>query len=295
MPNLKGIFPPMLTPFTQDGNVDYDAFTKNVQIWANTDLAGLLVFGSNGETPYLNEEEKLKLVELTVANANGKTVMVGTGMETARDTIALTNKAADLGADCALILTPCFYDSAMKTSALAEYFTQVADGSKIPILVYNVPKFTHVNVGADLVEAVSKHPNIIGMKDSSGDAAQMAKFLSITKDRDFDILVGTAAILYPALTMGASGGVLALANCNPNECVQVYNAVQSGDHTTALEVYMRMFPVNAAVTATYGIAGLKHACTLRGFHGGYVRNPLQELGAEAKDAVEGIMKAANAL
>ena len=171
---LSGIFPPMITPFKENGEVDYEAFVYNVRKWAQTDLEGLLVLGSNSETAFLREEEKLKLVKLAAVNAPGKIIMCGTGMETAEETIELTNKAADLGADCALILTPCFYDGAMKTPALAQYFTQVADNVKIPILLYNVPKFTHVNMGADLVAQMAKHKNIIGMKDSSGDMPQFA-------------------------------------------------------------------------------------------------------------------------
>ncbi|EHF00520.1 dihydrodipicolinate synthase family protein [Enterocloster citroniae] len=289
---LKGIFPPMITPFKENGEVDYEAFTYNVKKWEKTDMDGLLVLGSNSETPFLREDEKLKLIELTVKYAGDKVVMCGTGMETAKDTIDLTNRAADLGADCALILTPCFYDAAMKTPALLEYYTTVADHVSIPILVYNVPKFTHVNVGADLISQLAKHPNIIGMKDSSGDMPQFATFKRVTAGEDFSIFVGTASALYPALALGAAGGILALANCNPEECVEVYKKYGKGDMEGALKTFQRVFPINTAVTATYGIAGLKHACTVQGYCGGFVRKPLMELANENKRAVEEILSTA---
>ena len=289
MVKLEGILPPMITPFTANGEVDYDAFEFNMKKWAASELDGFLVLGSNSETAYLNEEEKLRLVKIAADNANGKLLMCGTGMETARDTIELTNKAADLGAQCALILTPNYYSGAMSTAALLEFFTEVADGCKIPVLIYNVPKFTYVNVGADFIAQIAKHPNIIGMKDSTGDAAQLANFIRVTKNEQFDVFVGTASILYQALTVGACGGILALANCNPAECVEVYKAVNNGDHKTACESYMRMLPVNTAVTATFGIAGLKTACTMQGFKGEYVRSPLQNQNDAGKEGVRKIL------
>lgn len=292
---LNGIFPPMITPFKENGEVDYEAFVYNVKKWSETELEGLLVLGSNSETAFLREEEKLKLIELAVENATEKLIMCGTGMETAEETIELTNKAADLGADCALILTPCFYDAAMKTPALLEYYTTVADNVKIPVLVYNVPKFTHVNVGADLIAKLAKHPNIIGMKDSSGDMPQFATFKRVTKGEDFSIFVGTASALYPALALGAAGGILALANCNPNECVEVYKKYREGDLEGALETYQRVFPINTAVTATYGISGLKYACTLCGYRGGYVRKPLTEQTDKAKEEIKKILQDAGVL
>ena len=292
---LKGIFPPMITPFKENGEVDYDAFVYNVKKWAGTGLEGLLVLGSNSETAFLREEEKLKLIQLTVENAGGKMVMCGTGMETASETIELTNKAADLGAQCALILTPCFYDAAMKTPSLLEYYTTVADNVKIPILVYNVPKFTHVNVGADLIEQLAKNPNIIGMKDSSGDMPQFATFKRVTKGQDFAVFVGTASALYPALALGAAGGILALANCMPDECVEVYDRYRKGDLDGSLETYQRIFPVNTAVTGTYGISGLKYVSTLCGYKGGYVRKPLMEQSEKNKEEMKKILQKARAM
>lgn len=296
MPSLEGIMPPMITPFKENGDIDYEAFTYNMQEWNKTGLGGYLVLGSNSESAYLDEKEKLELTRVARENCgDGKLLMAGTGMETARDTIELTNKIADLGADCALVLTPNFYDGAMNSVALLEYFTQVGDKSKIPVLIYNVPKFTHVNVQADFIAEIAKHPNIVGIKDSAGDIGQLGNFIRITRGQDFKVFVGTASALYPALLLGAVGGLLALANCNPRECVAIFNACRANDHETARETYLRMLPVNTAVTATFGVSGLKAACTQLGLKGGYVRKPLQEQKEEAKKRIQEILQTANAL
>lgn len=290
--SLKGIFPPMITPFMENGDVDYDAFEYNVKKWISTGLEGLVVLGSNSETSFLTETEKLKLIEISVNSSNGKTIICGTGLETPDATIELTNKAAMLGANYALILTPNFYKSDMTTDALYDYYTTVADNTNIPILVYNVTKFTGVNIKADLIKKLSSHPNIVGMKDSNGDMPQLTSFLNASKGQDFKVFVGTAGALYPALCLGAAGGVLALANCNPNECVEIYDRFIKGDHESSRRLFEKMFPVNAAVTSKYSIAGLKYACSFQGYKGGNVRKPLQELTESAKKDIEKIINTA---
>lgn len=292
---LKGVLPPMITPFKENGDVDYDAFVYNIQKWNDTKLAGNLVLGSNSETAYLNEEEKLELIKLTIENAApDKHVMVGSGLESIRETITLTNRAAKLGVKSALLLTPSFYCEKMNTVALVDYFTTLADNTSIPILIYNVPKFTHVNIGSDAVAKLSEHPNIIGLKDSSGDVPQLATFNQVTPD-DFNVMVGTASAWYPALALGIKAGIHALANCCPNECTEVQEAFEEGNWEKARNIYQRVLPVNAAVTGVYGIAGLKYACDLLGFKGGYVRSPLQQLSDSEKVGLEKILKTAKVL
>lgn len=286
---IKGVIPPMITPFKENGDLDYDGHVKNMLKWNKSNLAGYLVLGSNSETVYLTEEEKLKLVELTVKYAKeGRLILVGTGMESTRETISLTNKAAKLGAHAALILTPFYYGSNMNDKAIIKFFTEVADNTEIPILIYNVTKFTHFNISANAVKELCKHPNIIGMKDSNGDIAQLVKFKSVITD-DFNLLVGTASAWYPALTLGIKASIMALANCAPDECIEVQKYYDDGEQDKAKETYIRMFPVNAAVTATYGVAGLKYACDLTGYEGGYVRGPLLPLNEEDKKKVSGIL------
>jgi 4-hydroxy-2-oxoglutarate aldolase len=289
-PRITGVMPPMITPFLENGDVDLEGFAENVRKWNKTGLAGYLVNGSNSETAYLTEDEKIELLRLTVKNAGeGRHVMAGTGMESTRETIRFTNRCARLGAQSALVLTPCYYGSSMTSAALVEFFTRVADASEIPVLIYNVPKFTHVNIKADAVAALSKHPNIMGMKDSTGDVPQLTSFLNASAGQDFQIMVGTASAWYPALAIGIRAAILALANCHPDECDAVIKAFDAGSMERSREIYKTMFPVNTAVTATYGIAGLKAACDRKGYTGGFVRSPLLNSTPDERLAVEKII------
>lgn len=289
---IKGVIPPMITPFKSNGDVDYEMFVRNIERWNQDELCGYLVLGSNSEAVYLTEDEKLKLIELTVRHASsGRIILAGTGMESTRETINLTEKSAKLGARAALILTPFYYGSKMNDEALIKYYTTVADNVSIPILIYNVTKFTHINISAEAVRVLSAHPNIIGMKDSSGDVPQLVKFKSVVPE-DFNLMVGTASAWYPALTLGVEAGIMALANCAPNECAKVQKLYDVGRFEEAKEEYLRLFPVNAAVTNTYGVAGLKYACTMLGYEGGFVREPLLELKDTEKDSIKKILSEA---
>ena len=293
---IKGVIPPMITPFDEDDKVDYEKHIKNVEKWNEYDLAGYLVLGSNSETVFLTEEEKLKLIELTVKHKKeGKLIMVGTGVESTSETIELTNKAADLGADCALILTPNYYAGKMNDQALINYFTEVADNVKIPVLIYNVTKFTHINISPKAVGVLAKHPNIIGMKDSSGNIPQLVQFKSAIGNEDFNLMVGTASAWFPALTLGVEASIMALVNCCPGECVDVQKEFDNGNIEKSIELYERVFPVNAAVTGAFGIAGLKYTCDLLGFEGGLVRKPLLQIREDEKVKLKEILVDAKVL
>ena len=292
---IKGVFPPMMTPFTETGEVDYDGHVRNMERWNEDQLSGYLVLGSNSETAYLNEEEKIKLVELTVKHAKkDRIILAGTGLDSARETITLTNKAADLGAHAALILTPSYYHAKMNDDAQISFFTEVADKARIPVLIYNVTAFTHINISANAVGVLSRHPNIIGMKDSTGNVPQLVNFQRVMSD-GFNLMTGTISAWYPALTLGVTAGIFAFANCSPNECSLVQKYFDEGNLEKARETYARIFPANAAITATYGISGLKYASDLLGYVGGYVRNPLLPLKDDEKKGIREIFKTAGLL
>lgn len=292
MNKIKGVIPPMITPFKSNGDVDYEGFVSNVQKWNNDQLAGYLVIGSNSETVYLSEGEKLELVRLTVENAApGRFVMVGSGLESTRETINFTNKCARLGARSALVLTPFYYGGSMTSKALIKHFTAVADASDIPILIYNVSKFTHVNISADAVAELSRHPNIIGMKDSNGDVPQLATFLRVA-DPSFQVMTGTYSAWYPALALGITGIISAMANCCPNEITKTQELFDEGQWEASRELYNRMFPVNAAVTGAFGVAGLKFAVDYTGYTGGFVRSPLLDLSDDEKARLAKILQTA---
>ena len=289
MKKIHGTIPPMVTPFKENGDLDSGAFVSNIEKWNKTPLAGYLVIGSNSETVYLSEEEKLELVKLTAEHAEkDRLIIAGSGLESARETIRLTNKCAKLGAHGALILTPFYYGSSMDSKAMIRFFTEVADNSDIPVLIYNVTKFTHVNIGADAVAELSRHKNIVGMKDSNGDVPQLATFLRVA-DPDFQVMTGTYGAWYPAMTMGITATISAMANCCPNEIAETQELYEAGKQNESFALYQRMFPVNAAVTGTFGIAGLKYACDYLGFKGGHVRNPLSDCSETQKEQLRVII------
>ena len=286
--DLHGIFPPIPTPFV-DGKVAYDKLAVNIEKWGKTGLKGLVVMGSNGEYVYLSAEEKRKLVEKAVElTPEHMLIIAGTGCESTKETIELTRDCADRGAHAALVVTPHYYAGRMNEAAMLAYFTDVADHSPIPILLYNVPKFTHINMTSSLVAQLSGHPNIVGIKDSTGNVIQLGEFANCV-DPDFNLMVGTAGALFGALALGCVGGVLALANVAPELCVKIYESVKQGDYEAAKQLQLKMVPVNQAVTATYGVPGLKTAMDMLGYFGGAPRPPLLPSSEKEKSEIRDIL------
>ena len=292
--DLHGVFPPITTPFI-DGKVAYDKLASNIEKWSRTGLKGFVVLGSNGEYVYLSEEEKRTVVDTVVQSAAEEMLIIaGTGCESTAETIRLTEDCARLGAHAALVVTPHYYAGRMREAALMKYFSELADHSPIPILLYNVPKFTHINMAADFVARLSEHPNIVGLKDSSGNVIQLGEILNGVA-KDFNVLVGTAGVLFSGLTIGCVGGISALANVAPEECVKIFDLVKAGDLDAARELQLKMIPVNQAVTAVYGVPGLKAAMDMRGYFGGDPRLPLLPSSEQERSEIEAILKKADLL
>lgn len=292
--NLQGIFPPITTPFI-DGKVAYDKLASNIERWNRTGLKGFVVLGSNGEYVYLSEKEKRRVVDTVVQSAAKEMrVIAGTGCESTAETLRLTEDCARLGAHAALVVTPHYYGDRMKEAALLKHFSALADHSPIPILLYNVPKFTHINIPADFVARLSEHPNIVGLKDSSANVIQLGEILNRVAG-DFSVMVGTAGVLFSGLTLGCAGGVCALANVAPQECVQIFDRVKAGDLEAARELQLKMIPVNQAVTAVYGVPGLKAAMDMLGYFGGNPRQPLLPPSGQERTEIETILKKADLL
>jgi 4-hydroxy-2-oxoglutarate aldolase len=221
-------------------------------------------------------------------------VIAGTGCESTWETIHLTNACARLGAHAALVVTPHYYGGRMNDAALLRHFTAVADQAEVPILIYNVTKFTHIQTSLALVAALSRHPNVIGIKDSNGNVSFLGEMINQV-DQDFRVLVGTAGALFGALSLGCAGGVLALANVAPEACVRIARLVQAGDFEQAGRLQKKMLPVNSAVTATYGVPGLKAALDMLGYFGGDPRPPLLPAGDKEKAEIREILKQAELL
>jgi len=292
--NFHGIFPPIPTPFI-NGNIAYDELAANIEKWSKAGLKGLVAMGSNGEYIYLSAEEKRKFVEKVVEmTPDHMLVIAGTGCESTQETIELTRDCAARGVHAALVVTPHYYGGRMNEAAMHAYFTAVADQTPIPILLYNVPKFTHINMTAGLVAQLSRHPNIIGIKDSTGNVIQLGEIANHV-DAGFNLLVGTAGALFGALTLGCVGGVLALANVAPQICVRIYQLVQEGKFEEAKKLQLKMIPVNQAVTATYGVPGLKAAMDMLGYFGGDPRPPLLPSSEKEKSEIREILKKADLL
>jgi 4-hydroxy-2-oxoglutarate aldolase len=272
--SLAGVFPPITTPFDVDGQVHYQALEENLERWNQYDLAGYVVLGSNGETVYLSEEEKVRVLETArQVIPRDKLLLAGTGREATRHTIAFTRRAAEVGADAALVVTPHYYIARMTPDSLLQHYLAVADASPIPVLIYNVPGFTGVNVDAATVARAAGHPKIVGIKDTSGNITQAADTVRLAGP-DFQVLAGSAGFFLAGLAVGAVGGILALANIAPAKCIEIYRLFKAGQWAEAAELQRTMIPVNAAVTARFGIAGLKAAMDMLGYYGGPVRSPL---------------------
>ena len=292
--NFHGVFPPITTPFV-NGKVAHDKLESNIEKWSKTGLKGIVVLGSNGEYVYLSEEEKRNVLQTAVETApEDMLVIAGTGCESTDETIKLTNDCAELGAHAALVITPHYYGGKMSDSALIKHFTVVADNSSIPILLYNVPKFTHINMTAKVVSELSQHPKILGIKESSGNVNLLGQYVNNVSE-DFSVMVGTAGVLFGGLTIGCKGGILALANVAPEQCVKIFDLLKAGKFEAAQKMQLKMIPVNNAVTAIYGVPGLKAAMDMRGYFGGEPRLPLLPCSEKEMSEIMEILEKAELL
>lgn len=282
----------MPTPFDpQTGEVDRRALAANIARWMRTGLTGALALGSNGEAALLDEAE----ADVVVATAReavpvGRPLLVGTGRESTRGTIAATTRAAALGADAVLVRTPSFFKGQMTPPALIDHFTAIADASPVPVLLYNLPAVTGVTLGMPVVSKLAEHPNIVGMKETSPELERLGQFVTL-RGGAFKVLSGWAPVAYPALVSGAAGAILAVANVLPDECVLLYRHQQAGRHAEALEIQRRITPLAQLVSTGHGVAGLKAALEMVGYAGGPVRAPLRPLAASARDEIAAALAA----
>lgn len=292
---LAGLFPPVTTPFDDEGRLLMEKFRENLDRYATYALSGLVVAGSNGENPCLSDDERLQLVrEARARIPKDRTMIVGAGRESTRLCLEFIRKVADLGADYVLVGTPCYFKPQMTDDALFAHYWSVADESPVPVLVYNVPQFTGVNTSPNLIERLAVHENIAGMKDSSGNLPMQAEIRRRTPER-FRLLVGSAPTFLPSLIQGASGGILAVTCVLPQMSIDLYEAFRSGDWKRAAQIQERLTPPAAAVTTTFGIAGLKAALDLLGYYGGRPRLPLLPLDEGRREVLAGIFRKSGVL
>jgi len=286
---LNGTYPPIPTPFNANGKVATHALTENLQTWNQYGLGGYVVLGSNGELVLLNEQERLQVFRTArTAISSGKLMIAGTGCQSTVETVQLTKKAAAIGADAALVVTPSYYKGRMTKEALIKYFHTVADTASIPVIIYNIPACTGIDLSAETVTAIAEHENIIGIKDSGGNVVKMGEIRQLAGP-DFQVLAGSASFLLPALSVGAVGGILALANIAPAQCLAIREHFLKGELDQARELQVRMIPVNTAVTRGWGVPALKAAMDMLGMYGGPPRAPLLPLSEDTERELRTIL------
>jgi len=288
--NLHSILLPITTPFHSD-LVDHSALRFNLDRWTNTGIGGFVVLGSTGERVHLDEREYLEVIETTrQVVPSSLAFIVGAGQQSVAGSIREIQKAAQLGADAVLVITPHYYRAAITQETLVAYYTAVADASPVPVLLYSMPALTGIKIEAETIARLSQHPNIKGVKDSSTDVAGFAATVKLCPD-DFAVMTGNGTVLFDALRAGATGAILAVGCVVPETCVELFNAFNRGDEHHASSLQAQLTPLASAVTTRYGIGGLKAALDLAGYQGGEVRAPLRAPDQPARDEIAALLKA----
>jgi len=289
---LQGVFAALTTPFEKD-KISIKYFRENIKKYNTCDLAGYVIAGSSGEAAYLTDEESVILVkEALETSAPDKKIIVGTARESTASTIAFTNRMASLGIRAALIRTPSYFKSVMTSEALKRHYYAIADEVQIPVIPYHIPQVTGLSIEQQLVIELSKHPNIIGIKDSSGNLPFLGEVIP-NLPPEFSYLLGAGSVFLFGLSLGASGGILRLADVIPELCATLYNDFLAGEWEKASRLQRDIIPLNNALIQTLGIAGTKYAMDMLGYHGGFPRSPILPLDEEGKREIEQILKRLN--
>ena len=286
---FRGIFPALTTPFEEDGWVSLGGLKENIRRYNKTGLAGYLVLGSTGEAVMLlRAEADAVLAAVKEVAAPEKLLIAGTGAESTAETITRTRRAAAIGYQAALVKTPYYYKPVYCAETYIRHYRAVADASPIPVLLYSVPAFTGVTLESPEILKLAEHPNIAGIKDSSGNVQRVGEVVS-GAPAEFQVLTGSAAVVYPALAVGASGAILALAAALPEKFVELYDLVQQGKHEQAKRLQLALATTSKRIVSESGIAGVKYAMDLRGYHGGVPRLPLLPLAEEKKQQIAALL------
>ena len=293
--NLAGIFPPISTPFADKGEIALDHLRANLARWNEWPLDGYVVGGSNGEFVSQSFEERVAVVKTAREEMSSNHLLIaGAGMHSTKETVDLTRAMVAVGADAVLIVTPSYYKSKMDLRALRGHYYAVAEASSVPVLLYNVPANTGVDMPAATILALAQHPNIICIKDSSGDLAKMGAVVHAAPD-GFQVLAGSGSFFLPALAIGAVGLIAALVNIAAGDLARIQTLFRDGQTSDARNLQQKLIEANSAVTSRFGVAGLKAALDLLGFYGGPVRSPLQPLSNDEKEELRNILVRAGLL
>ncbi|KAL4699291.1 hypothetical protein H8959_011948 [Pygathrix nigripes] len=262
--DIAGIYPPVTTPFTATAEVDYGKLEENLHKLGTFPFRGFVVQGSNGEFPFLTSSERLEVVSrVRQAMPKNRLLLAGSGCESTQGTVEMTVSMAQVGADAAMVVTPCYYRGRMSSAALIHHYTKVADLSPIPVVLYSVPANTGLDLPVDAVVTLSQHPNIVGMKDSGGDVTRIGLIVHKTRKQDFQVLAGSAGFLMASYALGAVGGVCALANVLGAQVCQLERLCLTGQWEDAQKLQHRLIEPNAAVSQWQqgrGVGGVGSLC-----------------------------------
>ena len=293
--NLAGIYPPISTPFTDQGEITFNHLSANLSRWNELPLDGYVVGGSNGEFVSQSFDERVAVVKAVREEMLPNHLLIaGAGMHSTRETVDLAQAMAAVGADAVLIVTPSYYKSKMDLRALHSHYYTVADASGVPVLLYNVPANTGVDMPAGTIIELAQHANIVGIKDSSGDLAKMVSVVDAAP-QGFQVLAGSGSFFLPALAIGAVGLIAALVNIAAADLARIHRLFKDGQSGDARKLQQKLIETNGAVTSRFGVAGLKAALDLLGFYGGPVRSPLQPLMADEREELKNILIRADLL
>jgi len=283
--DFSGVFAALTTPFAADDSVAIADLKKNIHRYNATALAGYAVQGSTGESVLLSRAEwDSVLVAAKEASSPQKRLLAGTGVESTAETISRSKRAAELGYHAVLVKTPYYYKPVYKPDVFIAHYRRVADASPIPVLLYSVPQFTGISLEAPEVAVLAEHPNIIGIKESSGHVQRVAEMVAATP-ASFQVLTGGAGVLLPSMTVGAKGAILALASALPEKCAELYDLSRRGQLEGARELQKNLLRASKLIVSELGIAGVKFVMDHRGYSGGLPRLPLQPLTDSAKRRV----------
>lgn len=295
MKPFAGVYTPIVTPFRDDDTVDEAGLRGNVRRWMSSTLTGIVVLGSNGEAAQLEDDEADRVIAIAREEVpRSRLFLVGTGRESTKATVAATARAARAGADAVLVRTPGFFKTQMTADVFIRHYRTVADASLVPVFLYNVTMFTGVNLPADAVASLASHPNIVGIKESGSDLAQIADFVARTPG-GFTVLAGSATTYFHALCAGCDGGVLALASLFPDECVQLQTLVLDNRIDEARALQRRLTPIARTIGTAHGVPALKAALDLLGYAGGSPRPPLGRAPSQVVDTLRTQLEALDAL
>ena len=285
-----GIFPPLTTPFDKaTGDIAPAHFRQTIERLLAQGVDGVVVSGSTGESPLLDPDEQRQLVGLAREELrDGKWLIAGTGAESTRQTIALTKGAAAAGADAVLVRPPSYFSAAATEATLAIHFRAVADASPVPVLIYNIPKYTHLSLTPALLQQLTSHERIIGVKDSSGDPKNLAAYREAVPQ--WSVLAGSASLLLTALELGCQGGVVGVACFAPSLCVQLVREFEQGHRAAASQIQERITPLDKEIVGKRGPAGVKAAMDAVGLYGGPVRPPLAPISPADRERVSALVR-----